>query len=339
LPAFSGGWDTQIDSTFYSADLNNFTQKDANRYGGVAYTGYVYSARDQIGFQRFRHWIITNVKHAIDAQPDTVEGRAQKTNIQNLLNEFTFGATAEDRRDDHGTLTQSYIYNQPYGGDEWTTNSTETMNVSTQFIGWDRFHSNWTTEVTPDGITPYYNNTGVNGHRNFVISQVMDMNRAQMTGKQNVVYTNTSGTHSVNMYNTNWAVHTVGIFLGAQEDLTKKCLEAIELTHMDQIRYKKDLKKYNDAKKAKKYQEMEQKRDIAIADQKSLQRKRMNQAKRPARPVVNQNAKPKPQPVSNANDAKGAIKEISKYIVNRSRQASQARQGKAKSSNNNKQQG
>ena len=223
-------------------DLNHFTQKDKGFFG------YIYDVRTQMATQRFRNWLIMNAQEYVNRLPSgNAAERAAKTNAQALIYEARF--QDGDR----------YGINQPYGADEggWYGDH--------NFMGWDRFSSDWSNAVddgneVPYGITPYYDqDVLMSGHRNYTSNQLVRLNESQIIGEDSVFGVDGAG-HSFNrnLYGDNWAVYALSQTFSSKTAIRARIIATTFLNEFNRTEYKREMKEYKKGKEKKldeKYEE------------------------------------------------------------------------------------
>lgn len=96
---------------FYFALQHSLRSAMVGLAGGVnGYNGYIYSAKDKVGMNRFRNWLSLKVTEFASGKDDS-----EKARISNLLNEYQFKI------------------DQPYGGQDYGTA------IDENHVGWDQF--------------------------------------------------------------------------------------------------------------------------------------------------------------------------------------------------------
>ncbi len=218
-------------------DLNHFTDRD----GGS--NGWVYSARDTVGFQRFRHWMDHNVNAYIGNLDDDDPAKA---NLNSLWNEYRFNTSDEDNS-----------YAQPYGS-SGTPGQT----------GWDRFSPDWPdNDHLPFGLSP---NALNQTHPQYTVSQFAGLNREQVFGKQ--LY------NSVNVWAVNWADYMHSLEIKWNEGTIFETTFALMMQHMERTRYHRDQKAIREAKAKKKEEEFEEAKAQAKAESARKSQKQYNES-------------------------------------------------------------
>lgn len=245
IPAFSGGagnyWDmgnTDPLELCGEVDLNHFNQKD------IGFAGYGYSARDQVAFQRLRHWMANNVESAIRAASDE-----ERPIMQNLWDEFRF------------------VTDQPYG-------ASELVGTEKKYMGWDRFHSFWGDGDTPPfGASPLLDDGVVMGgwHPNYAVAQLGGLSREQALGLDDV--------EGINLYNINWVDYFYGNSLKWEKQVTAKISGTFALNNWEKIRFRKQNREFRKWKVEDKQRKIEEKIDAARGENKVAERREAEKAK------------------------------------------------------------
>ena len=310
MPAFSGG--TGYNPLGEVGGINEFNACD----GGS--TGYVYSAKDTVAFQRFRHWVRNNV----EAYISSLSGDTQ-TNAQNLYNEFTF------------------VYDAPYGmgGEgESTVNGDGSVTKNPAYIGWDRFSANWWGpswngywNFDKNHVSPVVYDHGA-PHYAYAVAQVLGLSDDQRIGSSSA---SGSGSSTIgNVYNYNWVVHAEGDFIKWRKGVIAQNMLALALDNMERRRYRKDMQKYNQWKVDKKDQDYDDKRDEAIHEKRRAERLRIEKS-RGKGPVTNKKSdnkqtKPAAKPSNSAKDLQKAQQKLRVAMMSKIMQAGKARSNNSK---------
>lgn len=274
LPLYSGG------------SLYEYTE---GQDGGNT-TGYVYTAKDNVGFKIARKWFADNI-----------------SNDSALYNAFHFQAAL--------ALAPDYFgISLPYG-----TKSTPYAYGA----GWDRF-SPWFDLKTADVDSLV--NLGLNpniiasapSHPEFTLSQILGLSDLQLQGYAPVEYTDANGVkHNYNLYNTNWAVNCEGTFKKWSNEITGKNLSTLALFFAQMGTYRAQMRHYrqkaSDVKREKREAEYDRQRANAISSKRSSSTKKKA---KPARSNKTKQANKAPNAVS-AKDKEGPSSKAYKEAFNK----------------------
>jgi len=204
-------------------------------FSGNGWSGYTYTVKDALAFSRWHEWRAEQFDNFRDHASDSMIEFADK-----LESELTLGTYYDGNEDDENDLILSYS--------------------SGRGLGWDlafpySYEEAYETSGDPSDLPSWANpDCHSEGHKNYIISQVMDSSAKQLRNMRN---------SSNDYYGHNWAVHLMGRLENAAYIDTLRCIESMCINMLNSKMHKIKMRNYKNDKKEAKEKKYEKKLEEA----------------------------------------------------------------------------